>query len=266
MNALNFRHFILCAHSKIEKKKLMSIVFRGKSIPFKVEELKISNEIIKSQLFKKWLDSLDDSMNLKAITFQSVDHFSPNHIGFIKFKADIERNGASLPGVCVLRGSAVSLLIIFVDEETGQKWTVLTQQPRVPIGTLALELPAGMTDGNGDLKGVAIREVEEECGIKIPSNELINLTELAFGDKTKGIPTSGGLLDETLHLFAWQKKLKHEKILQLEGRKGGLDDHEQITLKIVPFEDLWKTTPDSKALCSIVLYEKLFKQGKIPNP
>ena len=241
----------------------MSIVFRGKTIPIKVEVCKISNEIIKSKLIKNWLESLDESMTLQSITFQSVDFFSSNHIGFIKFKADIKRNGSSLPGICLLRGSAISLLIIFIDEETGKKWTVLTRQPRVPTGNIALELPAGMTDGNGDIKGVAIREVEEECGIKIPSNELIDLTALAYGDKTKGVPTSGGLLDETLHLFAWHKKLKHEKILELEGRKGGIDEHEQITLRIVPFEDLWKTTPDSKALCSIVLYEKLLKEGKI---
>ena len=49
------------------------------------------------------------------------------------------------------------------------------------------EVPAGMLDGSGNFRGVAAEEIEEECDIVISEDELIDMTELAYGDNYAGV-------------------------------------------------------------------------------
>jgi len=60
--------------------------------------------------------------------------------------------------------------LIITDQETQKQYTILTHQPRAPTGKILNEIPAGMTDGEGNLKGVAIRELEEEWEEAVPGN------------------------------------------------------------------------------------------------
>ena len=239
----------------------MSLQFRGKNIPVTVAAAPDVSVALGTDLVKNWMSNLDESIDIKSLEVQSVDKFGSSRIGFVKVKSQAVRNGTSIPGIVMLRGSAVAMLVILTDEQTKEQYSILTKQPRVPIGKLLLEIPAGMTDGEGNLRGVAIKELEEECGLKVDPSELIDLTELAYG--TNGVYTSPGLLDEFIRLFAWRKTMKHEEIQALEGKLGGESDHEQIVLKIVKFSDLWKTTPDAKTLCALHLYQNLLAEGKI---
>ncbi|OHS94759.1 hydrolase, NUDIX family protein [Tritrichomonas foetus] len=242
---------------------MSSIIFRGKSIPVTTAEAPDADVALGTDLLKNWLDSLDESMDLKSIEIQSVDRFRSSRIGFVKIKANIERNGVQIPGIVQLRGSAVAMLLVLTDEQTNEQYTILTHQPRVPTGRILFELPAGMTDGEGNLRGVAIRELEEECGIKVSSDELIDLTELTYDGKAQGIFTSPGLLDEFLRIFACKKKMHHEEIRALEGKLGGNSPHEQIVLKIVKLSDVWKFTSDVMALSALYLYQQLQNEGKV---
>jgi ADP-sugar diphosphatase len=210
-----------------------------------------------------WLSSLDSSLDLQAIELQSVDRFSTGRVGFIKFKSTTVRNGVPIPGICLLRGAAVALLLEIADSETGDLWTVLTRQPRVPTGKIMLEIPAGMVDGSGNLRGVAMKELEEECGLVAQPEELIDLTELAFNGKAPGIFTSEGLCDEILRVFLWRTVMTHENVLALNDKIGGESPHEQITLQLVKFGDLWKVTSDAKALSGLALYDGLKAEGRI---
>lgn len=77
------------------------------------------------------------------------------------------------------------------------------------------ELPAGMLDGSGSFSGTAAKEIEEETGqlelwmdvmhpysplnsrytigLIIEERELTDMTELAYGNKWRGIyPSAGG--------------------------------------------------------------------------
>ena len=45
----------------------------------------------------------------------------------------------------------------------------------MPTGNNLLEIPAGMLDGNGDITGVAIKEIKEEAGIDISKEKLTYL-------------------------------------------------------------------------------------------
>jgi ADP-sugar diphosphatase len=91
------------------------------------------------------------------------------------------------------RGGAVSMLLVLKSPGNKDK-IILTLQPRVPVPDLAFpELPAGMLDGSGNFVGTAAKEIEEETGLKIKEEELIDMTELAYGDQWRGMyPSAGG--------------------------------------------------------------------------
>lgn len=235
----------------------------GKEVPVTAAASPDVATAIGTDLVQNWTKSLDPSYNVKNVEIQSIDRFGSSRIGFVKMATTTERNGVKIPGICVLRGGAVALLLEITDEETGEKYSVLTSQPRLPTGKILNEIPAGMADGNGNLKGVAIKELEEECGLVAKEEDLIDLTYKAYGEKHPGVYTSPGLLDEFLRLFLWRTKMPHDKIMALNDKIGGVDAHEQIKLRLVKFEDIWKYTPDTKTLSALFLAHQLEATGAI---
>ena len=143
------------------------------------------------------------------------------------------------------------------------------------------ELPAGMLDSEGSFSGAAAKEIEEECGLTIPSSELLDMTSLATSltkssssSKTgngeeeqlqKAIYTSAGGQDEFIAIFLHQKRIEREKLKEFAGKLTGLRDHgEKITLKCVRLDELWKEgARDAKTLAAWALYEGLRREGKI---
>lgn len=151
----------------------------------------------------------------------------------------------------------------------------MTIQPRIPAGSLAFsEIPAGMLDDSGTFAGGAAKEIEEETGLKIPQNELIDMTSLALGllpqqadgeELQKGMYPSPGGSDEFIPLFLCQKRMPRKDIDGLQGRLTGLRSHgEKITLKVVPLEQLWKEcVRDGKSLAAWALYNGLKREGRL---
>ncbi|KAF2634803.1 hypothetical protein P280DRAFT_474392 [Massarina eburnea CBS 473.64] len=182
-------------------------------------------------------------------------------------------------------------------------YTVLIVQPRIAAGSLAFpEIPAGMIDDKtNDLGGAAAKEVYEETGLRIKREDMLNMSELATKDvrlnpythgDTKAYeepkdgeddverdpqvqwaediadsmyPSVGGC-DEFLPLFLCQKRMTLSLLEQLKGRATGLiDEGESITVKVVPFRNLWKEGGrDGKALAALGLYHSLMAEGEIP--
>ena len=173
---------------------------------------------------------------------------------------------------------------------------MLVRQARVPVGYHSLpEIPAGMLDGSGHFKvrrafhalcqasweremelgltryvlyaqGVAAEEIAEECNIVIGEEELVDLTELAYGDQYRGIFPSTGGSDEFYRMFVFRRAVEPEVLTELQGRLTGLlAEGEYIKLEIIPLADLWKSTPDAKALCALALFDCLKKQGTLPD-
>lgn len=144
---------------------------------------------------------------------------------------------------------------------------MLTVQPRIAAGSLEMvELPAGMIDDSGTFAGAAAKEIQEECGIGIPEDGLVDLTSLALGDLTNAederleeavYPSPGGC-DEFMKIYAYVHKVEEGTLKDWQGRLTGLRDHgEKITLKVVRLEDLWKETRDAKALSALALWTGL---------
>ncbi|KAF3780003.1 Nudix hydrolase 14 [Nymphaea thermarum] len=200
-------------------------------------------------------------------SLQGVDMFGRS-VGFLKFKAEIidKKTGKMIPGIVFGRGQAVAALILL--ESEGELFVVLTEQARVPVGRFILELPAGMLDDDkGDVIGAAVREVEEETGIHLNLDELVNLTALL--DPSTGcrmFPSPGGC-DEELILFLYRGHVKKEVIEALQGQETGLRERgELIKVTVVPYKKLWRLTADAKVLASIALYEMAKREGLLPPP
>lgn len=135
-----------------------------------------------------------------------------------------------------------------------------------------------MLDGGGTFAGGAAKEIQEETGLTIPENELIDLTALTHDSRQKATgydsseeklqkavyPSPGGS-DEFVPLFMCQKRMPRDHIHEMQGRLTGLrNEGEKITLKIVPLEDVWKEgLRDGKALAALALYQGLKQEGKI---
>lgn len=228
---------------------------------------------IDSSLFKQWLKNLQSETGilssgagtLKRVLIQGVDMFG-SRIGFLKFKADIfdKETGKKVPGIVFARGPAVAVLILL--DSDGVTYAVLTEQARVPMGRFVLELPAGMLDDDkGDFVGTAVREVEEETGIQLNLEDMVDLT--AFLNPSTGcrvIPSPGGC-DEELGIFLFRGNVDSAIIKQLQGKETGLQDHgELIKVRVIPYEKLWRATGDAKVLMAIGLYEMAKREGLLP--
>jgi ADP-sugar diphosphatase len=218
----------------------------------------------------------DAPYTLRSVTIQSVDWFTATKLGFVKLDAEVrnEKN-QFLPGIAFLRGGSVAMLMILrPSDSNSERWVVMTDQPRIPAGSLTFcEIPAGMIDDETDnFVGAAAKEIEEETGLVVPQRELIDLTKLALegtevedGVQPAMYPSPGGC-DEYIAIFLWEKVLDRQEIEDLKGRLTGLTKQgEKIKVRILDYEKLWKVgARDAKTLAAWSLYEAL-KRSKHPK-
>ncbi|CAI5498551.1 unnamed protein product [Closterium sp. Naga37s-1] len=184
---------------------------------------------------------------------------------------------ASLPGIVFARGPAVGIFMLLrVAEPQPQPQTqgdgppepptdyvVLTEQARVPVGRVLLEMPAGMLDGNhGEYVGTAAKEVKEETGITVRHDHLINLT--AFLEPSTGqqmLPSPGGC-DEGILLFLYRATVSPARIAKLQGRQTGLrHEGELIKVHVRPLDSIWRHSADCKVLAAVALYQNALREG-----
>jgi len=160
--------------------------------------------------------------------------FGPR-IGFLLMNVTMHMNGVALPGAVLLRGKSVVVLLWYRHE--GQVYIILIRQPRVATGKMMWEVPAGMADGNGTLRGQMFTEIYEETGLVVDIQDL----------KSHGVApyTSCGLLDETCELFSM--KISPESIFSgFEDVHGNQDEGELITnIKAFPLSEA-RTFEDGK--------------------
>ncbi len=217
-----------------------------------------------SGLLTKWAEGLDKRFFLHAILVQSVDLFGAR-VGFVKISANITgRNadgtpdGERVPGIALLRGDSVGILVVLtcpteIDpagvEMPPETYAVLTVQPRTAARSFNFfEIPAGMLDGSGDFRGIAAKELAEELGadFTISEKDLVPLGEPAF--------LSPGACDERIHLFSYTRDMNRAHVMTLKGRLTGVvSEGERITLSVVPLDTLAEI-PDAKTQLAYLKY------------
>lgn len=254
-------------------------------------------QLLSFPAFKTWSKTLLHSLSLqsneahefhqapyklRSITVQSVDWFGSGEkkrLGFIKLQANITNDeGAYLPGAVFMRGGSIAMLVILqpddvpAGEET-DKHVLLVVQPRIAAGSLGfVEVPAGMLDDSGTFAGGAAKEIEEETGLKVNADELLDMTALAMdgeedGEEVlqKGVYSTPGGCDEFVPIFLYQKRIPRSELESFRGKLTGLrDEGEKITLKVVRLKDMWRAgARDAKTLAAWALYQGLRSEGKI---
>ena len=273
--------------------------FFGTTVPVYLPNNITRHELDNMKAFKNWKTTLRANLalqdsekhafhahpySLRSIEVKSVTKFPNGRVGFIKIDAAVERESfpgdeerripKSLPGTAFLRGGSVAMLMILRPKDSrDERYVILTEQPRLPAGSLQfLEIPAGMLDDSDHFSGAAAKEIEEETGFKIPLTELIDMTALALGNsdhpevslQSAMYPSPGGC-DEYIALFLWEKELDRQEIEDLRGRlTGERTQDEMITLHVKEYEALWRDgARDAKTLAAWALYEGLNRSGEL---
>ncbi|GAB7348744.1 hypothetical protein MBLNU459_g7478t1 [Dothideomycetes sp. NU459] len=262
-----------------------------------IEDLS-KDQLLDFPAFKTWVSTLQHSLTqqknqdhtfhaapyqLRRIQVQHVDKFGGGRIGFIKLAAEVTNDdGEKLPGSVFLRGGSVAMLLILQPDDVPEdseedKHVILTVQPRIPAGSLSFaELPAGMLDDAGSFSGGAAKEIQEETGMEVAEDDLVDLTALTFSagqdpqeehaeKLQKAMYPSAGGCDEFVPILMHQRRIPRAQLKDWQGKLSGLRDHgEKITLKVVKLEDLWREGGrDSKALSAWAIYEGLRREGKL---
>ena len=230
---------------------------KANAIPVTAEAGINISVVTATKQFQNWLASVDDNkITINAIHLQSVDMFSPTKVGFIKLKADAtDSKGNGLHGIIFMRGGSVCMFVVL-----NKKYVIMTRQPRVATGVFSFkEAPAGMLDGSGNFKGVAAKEIEEELALQILATDLIDLN--AAAGISGGIFLSPGGSDESMHFYCVELTVSDDEMEAMNGKATGLlTEGEQISLEIVPFDDVWKTN-DAKTIVAYTLYQKWLAQA-----
>ena len=235
------------------------ITINGKNVSITQEPGVDIETALNCSNFIDWKKNIENDLMLtvKTIHFQGIDMFG-KRVGFLKFKSTVFLGDVGpLPGIVFSRGGSVAVLIIL--ECDGEEYTLFCCQPRVPLGSsCVIEPPAGMLDGDGDFAGVCAKEIAEETHLNITKDELINMTEIAYGKKHPGIYSSCGGSDEFITMFLYKKQVSRSEIDELQGKlTGEVGSNEHIKLAVFKLDEVWKFSPDSKTMSLLFLYNQL---------
>eukprot|EP00995_Heteronema_vittatum_P002322 NODE_1335_length_994_cov_366.087831_g927_i0.p1 GENE.NODE_1335_length_994_cov_366.087831_g927_i0~~NODE_1335_length_994_cov_366.087831_g927_i0.p1 ORF type:complete len:264 (-),score=46.23 NODE_1335_length_994_cov_366.087831_g927_i0:89-880(-) len=250
-----------------------TVTLQGKQVPFTIAATyKWSDDtlikVVNCKMFMDWVAKTDaqDQFAVKALELQHVDFFGPR-VGFLKFKVMmVGKDEKEYQSVIFMRGRTVGVLIIL--ECQGQLYTLLTIQPRLAVAQGNFpEMLLGMLDEQGTFIGPAAQELKEETGITLKVVDLTNITTLIHGDRFPGVYNSPGLSDEHVTVNSYHVLITPDELDDLRERLSERDENDLIALKLIPLQEVWQFTPDSKTLSAVMLFQELQSEGgRLPAP
>ncbi len=231
----------------------------------------------KSMKFMEYMEGIDSQLiDVKKIRVDKLTWFcapqaiSPEKLGFVYMELTSidKRTGKPIPGVVFLRGNSVVIYlevdVISRDKTVIDTFVPFTKQLRMGSGKLEIELPAGMCDANGDVSGVAIKEIKEETGLSIPNaKHMLQLGATSRGINPNKKPSIGGTQEEQTYFYC-KLSVSVEEYEEMRTKVYGCEqENETILLELVSLRDLddfIRKTGDMKAMTAryLVLTEPGF--------
>jgi len=225
------------SRKKIHLPKLYSMEKLENSLKFKtwLEELK-KNQIHLNHY--RELASIKKHNGEILFSFLEIDATSPE--------------SQKLPSSVLLRGHFVSVVTCLRDKDNKKRYYLLVKQRRVATGGFFYEHPAGMCDNETDPYKVALKEVEEETGLKIQKEDLFLLHE-------KILYSSPGLLDEAGYFFGCEIELPQRQIQEFQNKiTGAKQENEYIQTFLCPEEEIFNYLQNSNGILATLLFQKKF--------
>ena len=214
-----------------------------------------------SELLRGWIKKVTKQFDVKSVHVESV-----NWVGrgderrplFIKINVDasVKDTGRRVPGIVFLRGDTVAILVVLVFD--WREYVVLVSQPRLAVGEASyLELPAGIIEHGECAEHAALRELEEETGIKVET-DLVNLNE-ALRSSPSCIYSSAGACNEGVTTFLYRQVVSNEFLDELESRHINGDGEETIQLEVLPLYWVGDETLSMKVHSALHMY-RMYKE------
>ncbi|MEL6671980.1 MAG: NUDIX domain-containing protein [Bacteroidota bacterium] len=197
----------------------------------------------------------EKNLRKNGLDIQEIEEIYTRHhsgralFGLVLLRATTPE-GDKIPPICFIKGTVVSILICLIDEETQEKYLLLVKQRRVCTGGYIYEQPAGLVDGEDHPDDVAVRETEEETGLKITKEQINQLNEEPWYPST-------GTSEEAMYFYYVELEMSKEKIFSFDQQQQGLiSEHERIITEVVPIDKAKKIITNTNGLLNIYLYEE----------
>lgn len=212
--------------------------------------------VVDSPKMHEWCDLQVDEgvVHTTNVVIHNAKFFGPvqpEKLGFVMLEGtatEIDTGDKVLATCAFVRGGSVGVFVrtSIIDEDgviVGD-YGVFTEQIRYPVGTKLQEICAGCVDAKtGDVKGVAMTELEEELGVNINVEDLTDLGTI--------IPSGGGTY-EKINLFYLHVNLTNEEFGDKLAKSFGVGS-EKIRLKFTPLgeiDEYLNVIGDVKAECA----------------
>lgn len=195
--------------------------------------------VVDSPKMQEWCNQHVDEgvVNTTSVTIQTAKFFGPvqpEKLGFVMVECaatEVETGNKVMATCAFIRGGSVGVFVrtTVVDDHAVVvgEYGVFTEQIRYPMGTKLQEICAGCVDAKtGDVKGVAMTELEEELGVNVNVEDLTDLGTI--------IPSGGGTY-EKINLFYLHVTLTDEEFKEKLANSFGVES-EKIRLRFTPFD------------------------------
>lgn len=212
--------------------------------------------VVDSPKMHEWCNFQVDEgvVNTTNVTIHNAKFFGPvqpEKLGFVMVEGvatEVETGDKVMATCAFVRGGSVGVFVraTIVDKNAAivGEYGVFTEQIRYPMGAKLQEICAGCVDAKtGDVKGVAMTELEEELGVIVNLDDLTDLGSI--------VPSGGGTY-EKINLFYLHVTLTEEEFKDKLEKSFGVES-EKIRLKFTPLNEMDEyldAIGDVKAECS----------------
>ena len=206
--------------------------------------------------FKLWKNNLiENGLDIHEIEEVYTRHRHNGEVLFSLVMLDATSpEGKKIPPICFLKGTVISILICLIDKATQEKYALLVKQRRICTGAMVYETVAGMVDKDDDPFDVAVKETEEETGLKIDPATVHRL-----GDEPLYVST--GTSDEAMYFYYAELELSHNEIMSYHNvEQGIISEHEHIFTHVCPLADAKKLITNTNGLLNVHMYEDVLRE------